>query len=174
MTHAATRELLILRHAKSDWFSGASGDFERPLNERGRQDAPRMGDWLRQRGLVPDQVISSPAERARQTSLAVVEALDIQESHIHWDRRVYMAGVRELLDVLADCPGSARRVLLVGHNPGLEELVVYLADRDSLTLEPGFMKTATLARLSLPKDWRGLKSGSGHLLEWATPKSIQA
>ncbi len=117
------RELLVLRHAKSAWDTGARTDFERPLSGRGRRDAPRMGRFLAERGLVPDHVVSSPAERARQTVLAVCAELGLGEDAVRWDERIYHASTGALMDVLAESPAGAHRVLIAGHNPGLEMLV---------------------------------------------------
>ena len=105
-------ELLILRHAKSAWNSDAPTDFERPLSGRGRKNAPRMGRFLFEQGLRPDYVVSSPAERARQTVLAACEPFGIGETDINWDRRIYAAMTGELLDVLNGCPENAMRVLI--------------------------------------------------------------
>ena len=114
-----THELLVLRHAKSAWDTGARTDFERPLSKRGLRDAPRMGRFLADEGLVPDHVVSSPAERARQTVIAVCAELGFDDGAIRWDERVYHATTGALMDVLAESPPGARRVLIAGHNPGL-------------------------------------------------------
>jgi phosphohistidine phosphatase len=74
-----SRELLLLRHAKSDWETGALDDFDRPLAKRGRKEAPGVGEWLLREGLVPDLVISSPAERAKETASLVCDAMDFKK-----------------------------------------------------------------------------------------------
>ena len=170
-----SRELLILRHAKSAWDTPAATDFDRPLNGRGKRDAPRMGTWLHDQGLAPDHVVASPARRARQTARRVCKAIGFDPDGIDWQPRIYLAGVPTLLDVLADCPEGARRVLLVGHNPGLEELLEYLGGA-ALEPPPGGnrLPTATVARLKLPDDWGRLGSGSGRLLAWVRPRDLAA
>ncbi len=169
----ASRRLLVMRHAKSDWDTGVGGDFDRPLAKRGRRDAPRMGRWLLEQRLVPDWIISSPALRARETTLAVCEALGLDDESISWDRAVYAAEVPALLAVLARCPAERNLVLLVGHNPGLEELVEYLA-RGSGTLprSPKLLPTAAVACLELPADWSRLKAGAGRIFELVIPKNL--
>lgn len=165
------RELLLLRHAKSDWDAGVESDFDRPLAKRGKKDAPAVGAWLYREGLVPDYVISSPAKRARQTATRVCKGLDFKKSQIVWDPRIYEADVETLLRVLADCPAQARLVLLVGHNPGLEELLRYLAGDEIETPEDGkLLPTATVARLEMPEDWRGLQAGCAHLVSITRPR----
>ena len=111
------RELLILRHAKSAWDTDAPSDFERPLAKRGRKAAPRVGRWLSEQGLAPDYVVSSPAERARQTVIAVCGELGIDANRIRWDRRIYGGWTQTLIEVLRESPAEALRVLIAGHNP---------------------------------------------------------
>lgn len=164
------RELLIMRHAKSDWSTNASRDFDRPLSKRGRRDAPRIGDWLRAEAHIPDYAISSPAQRARETVLHVMAALDLDESKIHWDERCYEARVSDLLDVLAEAP-VASRVLLVAHNPGLENLLHYLCDGGLPEPEDDkLMPTATLARLTMPTEWEDLQLGDATLATLMRPR----
>lgn len=167
------RELLILRHAKSDWGSGAESDFERPLSRRGKQDAPKVGAWLYREGLVPDHVVSSPAERARQTTIKVCKSLDIGKKRIVWDPALYEASVPHLLDALARCPIHAATVLLVGHNPGLEELLRHLAGDDLDPPDDGkLLPTAALARLEMPNDWGRLDPGCAQLISITRPKGL--
>ena len=144
------KTLLVLRHAKSSWSDSALDDHERPLNKRGRRDAPRVGDLVREHGLIPDVVISSDAVRARLTAEAVVEAARY-EGEILLDQRLYMASPADILSLLRTVREKAETVMIVGHNPGLEELVL------QLTGERQDMPTAALARIVLPVDqWRDL------------------
>ncbi|MDX1606771.1 MAG: histidine phosphatase family protein, partial [Candidatus Competibacterales bacterium] len=160
-----TRELLIMRHAKSAWETGAASDFERPLATRGRQAAPRTGQWLRENDLVPDHIVSSPARRARQTAERVCPELGIDSSSVTWDPRIYEATAPTLLQVLADCPAEARRVLLIGHNPGLENLLLYLCPETPVPDSGKILPTAAVARVALPDDWQELESGTGEMLD---------
>jgi phosphohistidine phosphatase len=169
------RELLILRHAKSDWESGAASDFDRPLAKRGRKDAPRVGEWLYREGMVPDLVISSPAERARQTALEVCKSMDYKQKKIVWDGDVYAAGVEELLRVLARAPSDAVTVMLVGHNPGLEDLLIFLGGDEVEVPDDGkLLPTAALARLEMPKDWSALQAGCAQLVSITRPRKRNA
>lgn len=170
-----TRTLLILRHAKSAWDTDAATDFDRPLNKRGRKDAPRVGAWLCKQDLVPDYVISSPAKRARQTACKVCKELGIDRSRIKWDERVYEADVRDLLQVLTDCPKAAQTTLLVGHNPGLEELIVYLSEGRMPVVEDGkLLPTASVAHMELSEAWNRLQPGVARLVSITRPRSLPA
>lgn len=168
------RELLILRHAKSDWDSGAKSDFARPLAKRGNKDAVRMGAWLYREGLVPDLVISSPAERARQTTQAVCKGLDYKRKAVILDKAIYEATPEDLLQVLAGLPTDAKTVLLVGHNPGLELLLDHLVGDDMETPDDGkVLPTAALARLDMPNDWSDLTEGCAQLVSLTRPKTLR-
>lgn len=167
------RELLILRHAKSDWDSHAPSDFERPLAKRGRKDAPRVGKWLKQHVGKPDLVVSSPAARARETAVMVAEKLGVALDAIRFDDRLYLADVDTLLGVLVTCSTDARRVLLVGHNPGLEDLLVHLCGDDCERTATGkLLTTAALARLRMPEDWSRISPHSAKLLGLIRPREL--
>lgn len=167
-------ELLILRHAKSAWNTDAPSDFERPLSKRGERDAPRVGRFMASKDLVPDYVISSPARRARQTVVAVCEQLGIEEDSIHWDERIYHSTTGSLMDVLSESPGDAQRVLIAGHNPGLENLLRTLCDHVIPTPQDfKLMPTAALAHLEIPAPWSELDGGTARLLSLTRAKSLQ-
>jgi phosphohistidine phosphatase len=158
-----TRELLLLRHGKSDWDTGVD-DFHRPLKDRGKRGAQRIGVWLAQQHLTPDLVVASPAERALVTAQKTCKAMGNGDEGIQRDKRIYAAEIDDLLAVLGDCPQDAGRVMLVGHNPGLEDLLVWLAGEVVPVPEDGkLLPTATLARLQMPVDWRALVAGCARL-----------
>jgi phosphohistidine phosphatase len=166
------RELLILRHGKSDWKVDVD-DYQRPLKDRGKRDAQRVGVWLQQQGLAPDQVVSSPAERAIVTAEKVCKAMGLSAAMIVPDRRIYAAGPEALLAVLRGLPGRAQRVLLVGHNPGMEELLTWLVkDGVKIPSDGKLLATATLARLSLSGDWAGVSEGCARLLSLTRPGTL--
>lgn len=116
------KTLLMMRHAKSSWKDASMADQERPLNKRGRRDAPRMGQRLQDAGLFPQSILSSTAERARQTATAVADATGF-EGEIHFDATLYAAAPEAYLAALRGVPAETRVALLIGHNPGLEELL---------------------------------------------------
>lgn len=155
-----SRQLLIVRHAKSAWDTNSASDFERPLAARGLKDAPRMGAWLKEQGTIPDLVICSPAERAKQTAHIICKFLDYKKKKIQWEPKVYGAGLEELEEVLADAPKEAQRVMLVGHNPGLEFLAIHLGGAPNPdVMYEGYIKTATAVLLDMPEDWSKLTQG---------------
>jgi len=167
-----TRELLLLRHGKSDWSVGVD-DYYRPLKDRGKRGAQRVGVWLAQQKMVPDVIVSSPAERALVTAEKACKAMGNGDQGIIRDERVYEAGLTDLLKVLADCPPDAGRVMLVGHNPGLEELLEWLViDRVVLPEDGKLLPTATLARLQMPADWRTLIAGCAQLVSITRPGTL--
>jgi len=127
--HADMRELLLLRHAKSSWSTAGLADHERPLNARGRAAADLMGRWCARVGMLPDLVRSSDAVRTRET---VERWRDAAEWHgpVEWSSELYHAAPATLLDAARTAPNTARRVMIVAHNPGLEELASALAGRE--------------------------------------------
>jgi phosphohistidine phosphatase len=166
------KTLLILRHAKSSWKDEALPDHDRPLNKRGKEDAPRMGKLLLDEDLIPDLILSSDALRTRTTTELVVE-----ESHfdgeIIYSRDLYAAESETCIQVLAEMGGEARCVMIVGHNPGLEELL------QDLTGEYMPLPTAALAQVNLAIDhWSELAASEledtpqGKLVNLWRPKEI--
>jgi phosphohistidine phosphatase len=153
------KTLLLLRHAKSSWKDTEARDFDRPLNQRGLKAAPAIGRLIRKRKLQPDLVVSSPAERARQTTQLVIEAAGLK-TELRYDERIYEASVARLLGVVSELDDEAGIVMLVGHNPGFEELL------EVLTGEAHKMPTAALACLELNiEKWNKVRAGAGRL-EW--------
>lgn len=139
------KTLLLLRHAKSDWGNAHLSDHDRPLNDRGLKDAPRMGKLLKKEDLTPNAIVSSTAVRAATTAELVALAADF-EGTIRYTDKLYQAGVAELVEVARRLDDSATVALLVGHNPGMEELVEALCGHEEV------MPTAAVACFQLPVD----------------------
>lgn len=156
------RQLIVLRHAKSAWPDGVA-DHERPLAGRGRREAPLAGRRLRVHAPGIDLVVCSPAVRARQTWERVAGELD-PVPPVQVDERVYEASARELLAVARDSPPAARTVLVIGHNPGLEDLV------ETLTGVACTLRTSSIAVLSGSGDWTGIGAGWARLDALETPR----
>ena len=168
-----TRELLLLRHAKSAWDTGAPTDYERPLAKRGLKAAPKVGRFMAKNGLHPDYVVSSPAQRARQTVMLACAEVGIGEGAIQWDRRIYHAGAVTLVNVLRESPPEARRVLMVGHNPGFEQLLQSLCVGEDPMPEDGkLMPTAALARMRVRVPWSELEHGVAELISLTRARSL--
>lgn len=167
-----SRTLILLRHGKSDWSTDAD-DFDRPLKKRGKNASIQVGEWLSANKRAPDFVVSSPAKRAMQTAEIACEAMGTKKKDIYSRKHIYLATPEELLYVLEDCPEQAQRVMLVGHNPGLEELLYYLANGSLTIPEDGkLMPTATLAILDMPDTWKHLQSGSAKLELLIRPREL--
>ena len=126
------KTLLILRHAKSSWDDGSIPDHDRPLNGRGKRDAPRMGRYLVESGLAPHVVLASTARRARDTAMAVMEECGWQ-GELRLLRSLYLAEPTDYVLALRSVPAAEERALVVGHNPGLESLIEGLTG-ESLTM----------------------------------------
>lgn len=167
------RTLLILRHAKSDRAQPGVDDFARPLNSRGRDAAARMGAWMKEHHLQPEWVICSPSVRTRETLTLLRQHLAIPETLIDFDERLYLADVATLLGVLTRCPQDMNNVLLVGHNPGVEQLLVHLCGEALPVSAKGkLMPTAALAQIALPDDWHTLPLRAGKLTQIIRPEEF--
>ncbi len=169
------KQLTLLRHAKSDWETDAAHDFDRPLKERGRKDAPVMGRMLVAAAAMPDLIITSTALRALQTTELLVAAAGYH-GEVRQESSLYAASAQELLAVVCHLPEEAAHVLLVGHNPGLEDLAARLIGADAFEMVTGVrLPTAAAAHLTLAATaWSDVQANSGQL-EWlVTPKLVRA
>jgi phosphohistidine phosphatase len=169
--------LLVLRHAKSDWTSGASRDFDRPLNARGRKAAPLVGAHMATHGLTPDKVLCSPALRTRQTLELVLPHLP-PPAETDMPQALYDDGDLGYLDILQTQGGHARCLMVVGHNPACQDTVLELAGQSERGLLDAVMlkyPTATLAVLDLAVgDWRDVRPGCARLAALAQPRHLPA
>lgn len=161
------RELLILRHAKSSWKNEGLTDHERPLNDRGRRDAPRMGALVRDGSFLPDRILCSDAVRARQTALLFREGAG-SEIPLELMHSLYLASPERYYAALGELGPEVGRAMVIGHNPGLEELVT------ELTGAHEFVPTACLVRVGLKLDaWAEIGSHTaGKLLDLWRPKEL--
>jgi phosphohistidine phosphatase len=157
-----SRRLVVVRHAKSAWPDDVP-DAQRPLNKRGRRDAPAAGRWLRDRVGHVDAVVCSPAARTRETWALIAAELDGAADPI-FDERVYAATAQTLLAVVRGLSDDVGSALLVGHNPGVADLVTALSGEE---LE---MKTSAVAMLDLIGSWADAEPGRATLVAHATPR----
>jgi phosphohistidine phosphatase len=167
---ADARRLILLRHAKSAWPDVP--DVQRPLAPRGLRDAPKVGRWLRHAGVAPDRVVCSTARRTRETWKLVAHELAAKPP-VAYDERLYDANSEELLDVVRETPAEVGILLLVGHNPGIQELTLALAGSgvgDAVERAREAFPTSALAVLSLPGEWAATESGCARLIDLTVPR----
>lgn len=160
------KTLTLLRHAKSSWHDPALDDFERPLNPRGRRDAPEMGRRLRARGDVPDLIISSPARRALSTARMVAREIGIPEGQIIEEPDLYHAGAERILAIVSSLESLASHLMVVGHNPGFNDAANRLSEVriDNLPTAAAFQVEFDV------DDWSEVAPGQGRFLRFDYPK----
>jgi phosphohistidine phosphatase len=160
------KTLILIRHAKSSWDDPDLDDRDRPLNGRGKRDAPLMGAVLRKRGLSPDRIISSPARRALKTAKLIAALIDFPASQIAVDDRIYLAAAQTLLDVIQELPDEPNQVMLFGHNPGFTELVSVLTGTGV-----GNVPTCGVVSIEFAVDsWAAVSPAAGRLKFFDYPK----
>ena len=159
------RELLIIRHAKSDWSDETLEDIDRPLSDKGKKQACKMGHWLAEHDLIPQCILVSPARRAQQTLTRLTR---------HWDATpeietidaLYTADLDTLIHIINQVPDAIRRVAVLGHNPGLETLLAWLTGDES----NAHLSTCAIAEVLVPGDWQHLQQAKSRQVIRATPK----
>jgi len=161
------KTLYLLRHAKSSWKDDALADFDRPLNPRGKRATRTLADLFTKKKIKPDVIISSPAVRARETIERILRFTK-SKSEPRFDERIYEAPAERLETVLTRIEKTAESALLVGHNPGMEELLTRLTGRSER------MPTGALAKITFKKGtWSSIEAERGKL-EWvARPKNLE-
>jgi phosphohistidine phosphatase len=164
------RRLFLLRHAKSSWDEPGLADRERPLAARGRKASKLIGGHLREEGIAPELVLCSPSVRTRET----LKRLGLGDgAEVRIEDELYGASADELLAVLRDLPDELDSVMLIGHNPGIEDLTIRLAgEGEELVRVRDKFPTAALATLELDTSWRGLAPGGAELVAFVKPKEL--
>jgi phosphohistidine phosphatase len=169
------RRLMLLRHAKSDWSQAGQRDHDRDLSARGRSSAPRIGGYLADRALIPDCVLVSTARRTRETWKLVAPALPTRPKAL-FDERIYEALPGDILDAIRETPSSCQCLLVIGHNPGLQDMALLLikdGSQDDLDRLTEKFPTAGLAIIDVPiDDWADLRIGTGRLDSLITPRGL--
>lgn len=161
------KQLLLVRHAKSDWNTNAETDFDRPLNKRGHKDAPVMAERLLEKHIVPQHIVSSPALRAITTAKYFAELYNIDEKLIQLEPSIYEAPVSNLLSVINKLDNKYNFVALFGHNPGITGLAVKLSDSSVYDLP-----TCGVVLIEFPfDDWAMISENTGEQKLYDYPKS---
>ena len=163
------KSLTLLRHAKSGWDDMSLRDFDRRLNPKGKRAAATIGRHMREAGLAFDHVVASPAVRVMETLDGISDGYGRALAPV-WDRRLYLAAASTLLDVVHELAPEHDRVLLVGHNPGLEDLVLLLAADAGEAAEK--YPTATLAELAIGDTWADAGAGEAELVRFVRPRDL--
>jgi phosphohistidine phosphatase len=161
--------LTLVRHAKTETAHSGQEDWDRMLEPRGQRDAPEMGRRMKERGLKPDKILTSPAVRALTTTTIMARELGVPASKVIQDERLYLAGVRSLLAVIRELGGAAKHLMVVGHNPGLTELA------DALSSERSIDNMPTCAVYTLEFDlenWSELEVATGVNAEFDYPNKV--
>ena len=174
-----TRRLVLLRHAKSAWPD--LPDHERPLATRGRRDAPAVGRWLREMGCVPDRVLCSTACRTRETWRLMAPGLGSDLPAVSYEDRVYEGHGQTLLDLARQAEPAVSCLLIIGHNPGIQDLALMLAaapaggsDAGPLQRATAKFPTAAVAVLEFAGAWSRLGAGRARLISFVTPSDLRS
>jgi len=171
------KTIYLVRHAKSSWTSGAKSDFERPLSKRGLENIAQMGQKLNKLGWYPESVISSPALRAKKTCRILCESVDFPADSIAWNNDIYAAYMVTLLHILSAQSESNKSVMLVGHNPAMEDLLLHLCGEGiwkSHAQENGkLFTTGNVAKISFKGPWKSLTMNESKLVQLLRPKELR-
>lgn len=159
------KKLTLIRHAKSDWNSGVVNDFDRPLNRRGNKAAPMMAARICERDQIPDLLVSSPAQRAVETVELLAHELDLPQEQIVFHEDIYEATPATLVKIVRQLPGP-EHIALIGHNPGLSELGLWLCPQ-----APEWLPTCAVLELELAvDDWSAVSPNCATLIFYDYPK----
>jgi phosphohistidine phosphatase len=172
------KRLITFRHAKSGWDQPAVRDFDRALNDKGRRAAATMGRHLRSAGVRFDRIPASPAVRVTETLDAMLDGYGRTVAP-SWDRRIYLASAATLLEIVQETPDSVESLLIAGHNPGIEDLVLMLssaAGEEEIATRTSIGEkypTASIAELTFAVDrWDEVEEGGGHLVRFTRPRDL--
>lgn len=162
------KTLFLLRHAKSSWKDESISDYDRPLNRRGKPAAETLGSYIKTNKILPELILSSPAIRARETVDRMIKAAKL-DTEVRYDERIYGAGVVRLAEVVSQIENERREVMIVGHNPGMEELLSLLTENEAQIPTAGLAKiVAKVAK------WSALNGPQRATLEWLVkPKELE-
>lgn len=170
----ANKQLILLRHAKSDWHAEAQSDHARPLNHRGRMDAPKVGRWLSEKGYEPHRIVCSTANRTRETLQLAYNETDWGKVDIDFDEALYLASESTIVDIITDNLNAYERLMIVGHNPGMDSVLLrYCPD---VTVMPNIRlgnKLMTTAAIAVIQFSGGVGFADAALLAFQRPKEIE-
>lgn len=163
------RTLVIIRHAKSSWANPLQSDFDRPLNDRGERDAPKMGERLKALGLLPDLIVSSTAKRAKQTAKRIAQGVGYRSEDIQWVDALYHCIPSVFPEVIAEISEVIQTLFVVAHNPGITEFANELSDQFRIDNMP----TCSLVAVSFEANyWSDFHSAVKRVILFECPKKL--
>ncbi|MEX0845618.1 MAG: histidine phosphatase family protein, partial [Balneolaceae bacterium] len=166
------KQILLMRHAKSSWGNPDLKDFDRPLEKRGKNDAPMIGKFIHQSGYMPGLIISSTAQRAKETTQHCAEAAQIKDECILWNEDLYFGSVRDYAAAIKSAPDEIERLMLVGHNPLMENIAGILAGAEYAVAIR--MPTAAVVCLeSFSSTWAAISPDTCQLKWMIIPKLLK-
>jgi len=172
----SSKTIYLARHAKSSWDSNATTDFDRPLSDRGLRDVEKIGRFLIENAWNPSVIIASPALRAKQTCGVYCRYLDFSDDAVQWNADFYAAYTVTLLQSLTSLPETTDSVMLIGHNPSMEDLLIHLCGDATTTKHRQkngkLFTTGNIAKISLQSTWKDLVMSDAKLLDILRPKSL--
>ena len=160
------KQLILVRHAKSSWDQPALSDRDRPLNKRGRKNAPEMGSRLANKGVTVDRVLSSPANRAFTTAETLAQAIGFDIKRIEKNDSMYFEGKTAMQDIVHSMPDEIDNLMLVGHNPDMTSFFNYLCGYQTVN-----MPTCAIARIQVDSGWHDVAANCGLVVEYDFPKN---
>jgi phosphohistidine phosphatase len=164
------KTIILVRHAKSSWKDSRLKDFDRPLNKRGKRDAPFMGKKLKDRQVMPDLILSSPAKRAKKTAASIAEEIGYPKKKIRYDDKLYHSGAQALLEIMRNQDDGQGTIMLFGHNPDLGDLAEMLLKGDPVYTIP--TTGVYCIRFAVPR-WKDVREGKGETVFFDYPKRHQ-
>ncbi len=163
--------LYLMRHAKSDWSDPGTSDYDRPINHRGQKNAKRVGVWMVDNDFFPEKIVSSPAVRARQTAELLIQQLNnVNLEKVQFDKDLYLASVDTLIECIQLYKSDLNSLMLIAHNPGMEQLVNYLLNTNAGMVN---ITTANLAIIEFSKIDFDPEVDKGELIELIKPKELK-
>lgn len=162
------KAIYLIRHAKSSWKDMSLNDFDRPLNQRGLENAPRIGKELAKLNCSPDLFICSPAKRTRKTAKLIAKELHFNSKEIQFIDSIYESSLKNLINIISSFPNNKNEILLIGHNPGTTELYNYLTDDDLINIP-----TCGVVKIEFDiQYWHEIIKGSGLKKFYLYPKML--
>lgn len=159
------KNLILIRHAKSSWDDPGLSDLERPLNKRGKRDAPVMGRLLKEQGLLPDLILASPAKRSLKTARKIAREVGYPKDRIQTRETIYLQGIDALMELIRALDDQNNRVFLIGHNPDLTDLANRLSGADIANVG-----TCNVVSIEFPfAFWREISENTGRLALFERP-----